>query len=390
MSVKRLPFVSIITPSFNQGKFIKETIESVLSQNFKDIEHIVVDGGSTDETLTILKEYSKLDERLRFISEPDNGQSHAINKGLKMAKGNIIGWLNSDDTYLPGAINYAVQAFNNRQEYSMVYGNANITDENNQLIMPFNARYVKLSDLFRKCPLSQPAVFMKKKMLDELGGLDEKLDFCMDYDLWIRIAKNGYKMGKIPAVLANSRFYRESKSGSKYAEIGFPEIIRTSQKHFGAVSRTWMKMFLLSFRNKGLFWFLNLFRTTSLFKKSPSIIISSQKKSEEYSFNISDNSIKALSAIAIEVSTYKHDKLVLYFHLNGELIKTEVITREPAVLLIPCSSNNGKKFIVTSNKKGFSIKDFAALSIEELIFAEAFNKGESGVIRWINQNFKYA
>ncbi|MGM0779556.1 MAG: glycosyltransferase family 2 protein [Bacillota bacterium] len=390
MKVKNSPTVSIITPSYNQGKFIRETIESVLSQDFKDIEHIVVDGGSTDETLSILREYSKRDARFRFISEKDNGQSHAINKGFKMAKGQIIGWLNSDDTYLPGAISNAFQMFNNRPDYSMVYGDANITDVNNQIIMRFKARHVRLKDLFRKCPISQPAVFMKKKMLEELGGVDEKLDFCMDYELWIRIAKKGYGMGRVPTILANSRYYPESKSGSKYAEVGFPEIISTSQRHFGTVSRSWMKIFLLSYPTKGFFWALNLLRATSIFSNSPAITNFSKKKSGEYSFQVSNNPEIPFSAIVMDISGHENDELNLNIYKKEDLFHTTILNKDSAPLLIPISlENNGTRVSITSNKKDFSINNIAALSLEEKTFTEAYKEGEPGITRWINQNFKF-
>lgn len=176
MMNNNLPLVSIITPSYNQGKFIRETIESVLKQDYMKLEHIVIDGGSSDETLQILKEYSNLDSRFRFVSEPDNGQSHAINKGLKLAKGEVIGWLNSDDTYLPGAVNHVVNGFLQNPNWSMVYGSANITNVNNEILSKFVARRVRLNDLFTSCPICQPAVFLRKKTLNELGGIDESLD----------------------------------------------------------------------------------------------------------------------------------------------------------------------------------------------------------------------
>ena len=128
---KDLPLVSIITPSFNQAKFIEETIKSVLSQDYPNIEHIVVDGNSKDGTLEILKRYaSSLGNRFRFISEPDQGQSNAINKGVKMANGDIIGWLNSDDTYFPEAVKKGVNALQAQPELAMVYGKGYYIDMN--------------------------------------------------------------------------------------------------------------------------------------------------------------------------------------------------------------------------------------------------------------------
>ncbi|NGY80944.1 glycosyltransferase [Bacillus megaterium] len=134
MKSKNYPLVTVITPSYNQAPFIRETIESVLTQDYSNLEYIVIDGGSNDGTLEILKGYNNIDSRFNFVSEPDKGQSEAINKGLKMAKGQIIGWLNSDDTYHPHAIRRAVKALVENPEWGMVYGNAYATDEENKIL----------------------------------------------------------------------------------------------------------------------------------------------------------------------------------------------------------------------------------------------------------------
>lgn len=382
------PLVSIITPSYNQGKFIRETIESVLSQDFKNIEHIVVDGGSTDGTIKILKEYSRKDPRFRYVSEPDNGQSHAINKGIKMAKGEIIGWLNSDDTYLPGAVKNAVQAFNKRPEWSMVYGDAKITDVNNKEIRRVQTRNVKVRDLFRGCPICQPAVFLKKKMLDQLGGVDENLDFCMDYELWIRIAKNGYKMGKVKALLANARFYSESKSGSKFADVGFPEIIRTSKKHFGTVSRTWISMFLNSYRKKGVFWFIHLFRSTSIFNNSPNISETLRQKPHIYTANIINEHSNPLQAIALDITSREKKDLALHFFLNNRHLQSTILKKGDSFLFVPVTAKaNENTFSISTEDKSCSILSIAALSHEEYKFVRAFQEGTPVLKLWIERNF---
>ncbi|MGM7719640.1 glycosyltransferase family 2 protein [Metabacillus sp. Hm71] len=399
MNKTKYPLVSIITPSYNQGKFIRETIESVLTQDYKNLEHIVVDGGSSDETLQILKEYRELDSRFRFISEPDNGQSHAINKGLKMAKGDIIGWLNSDDTYVPGAVNHVVTTFIQNPYYSMIFGSANITNVENEIISQFKARPVRLNDLFKSCPICQPAVFLRKKTLEELEGIDERLDFCMDYDLWIRIAKSGYQIGNVQVILANSRYYPDSKTGSKYADVGFPEIIKTSKKHFGMVSTAWLNLFLKHYRSKGICWFIKLFKSYSIFIDSPCITESNLDRStgvqEEFYSMIQNHPSKPLHAILIKGTNKTDENIICNFLLNDQLIQQINIKKGPFELKIPViSTNNTNKFSVTSINREtedniYKISDILPLSVEEYDFLKEFEKGELYVKRWIKQHFKY-
>ena len=250
-----LPLVTIITPSFNQGKFIRETIESVLNQDYPNIEHIVVDGGSTDETLAILQEYSHLGERFRFVSEADRGQSHAVNKGLSMAKGEIIGWLNSDDTYQPGAVGKGIEMLQLHPEWAMVYGRAFTIDEAGQIR---NAcEYVEPADyykLFHGCFICQPASFIGKTVFQQVGGVDETLSFCMDYDLWIRISK-AHPIGFIHDFLANTRIHENCKTETIWKTVGIPEIVKTCIKHYGGVSDTWKTVYLREHSAEGFFPF---------------------------------------------------------------------------------------------------------------------------------------
>ncbi|MEI4828208.1 glycosyltransferase family 2 protein [Bacillus sp. FJAT-53711] len=236
------PLVSIITPSYQQGKFIQETIESVLSQDYSNLEHIVIDGGSTDSTVEVLKSYNYLGERFRWVSEKDRGQSHAINKGLNMAKGEIIGWLNSDDTYMPNAVKRAVSALQQNTEWGMVYGRANYTDEQNQVIGPYPIEPFNRKRLYEGCIICQPAAFIRKEAFDMVGGIDENFHFCMDYDLWMRISKH-YPIGFIEHVLATSRMHNDSKTMTQYFDVGLPEIIRASIKNYGSVSNQWMSQY---------------------------------------------------------------------------------------------------------------------------------------------------
>ena len=197
-----LPLVTIVTPSFNQGRFIEETILSVLNQDYPNIEYLVIDGGSTDDTLNILRKY---DNRLTWVSEFDQGQSHAINKGLIMANGEILSWLNSDDTYEPGAVSSAVEYLNCNQEVMMVYGEGNLVDEQGNLItrFPTNKNFDLWSLLYQLDNIMQPSTFFRNVVIRELGFLDESIYWCMDFEYWLRIGSR-FIVGYKDFVFANS------------------------------------------------------------------------------------------------------------------------------------------------------------------------------------------
>ncbi len=221
------PLVSIITPSFNQGKFIRETIESVLSQDYENIEYFIIDGGSTDETVDILKEYSN---RIIYVSEPDEGQADAINKGIRRAKGEIIGWLNSDDTYEPCAISKMVETFLYNPEVDVVYGKANHILESGEFLEPYPTEDFDYRILAERCFICQPAAFFKKKCVTEVGLLNKDLQLCMDYDLWVRLGKK-YRFIYINDVLANSRIYSDNKTFSRRGEV-FIECLNMLTSHY--------------------------------------------------------------------------------------------------------------------------------------------------------------
>lgn len=202
--------VTVITPSYNHGRFIEETIKSVLTQDYPLIEYIVVDGGSSDNTLEILHRYA---DRLSWISEPDHGQSDAINKGFRMARGELLAWLNSDDTYEPGAVSKAVNAFRDNPNLALVYGHGGIIDEKGARIRIFEATEpFNLWSLIHKWDyILQPTTFFKKAALEKVGLLRIDLNWCMDWDLWIRLGMN-YPAAFVNEMLANSREYAETKT----------------------------------------------------------------------------------------------------------------------------------------------------------------------------------
>jgi glycosyltransferase involved in cell wall biosynthesis len=224
------PLVTVVTPSYNQGHFIRATIESVLSQDYPNVEYIVMDGGSTDTTAAVVREYSS---RLTFISEKDRGQSHAINKGFRMSKGSLVSWLNSDDIILPGAISHAVNAFAERPKLGAVYGEGYLIDYDGNVTgrfpatEPFNLwKLVYASDF-----ILQQTVYFTREVFDEIGFLDENLHWGMDWDILIRIGLR-YPIQYLPQYLGCLREYGEAKTFSGGAKR-FRELAAIMRTHGG-------------------------------------------------------------------------------------------------------------------------------------------------------------
>jgi glycosyltransferase involved in cell wall biosynthesis len=224
------PLVSIITPSFNQARFLSETIQSVLSQDHPDLEYIIVDGGSTDGSVNIIKQYaSKL---AWWVSEPDQGQTDAINKGFAHASGEIFAWLNSDDTYQPGAITHAVESLLSHPEASLVYADANLIDEQGNIIGRFPSRQTDLPKLLRgSVHIPQQTTFFWSRFWKQVGPLDPSFYFAMDYDLWVRLAKLA-PLIYIPQLWANFRLHGEGKSVTMDDRC-YPEMIRVYRREGG-------------------------------------------------------------------------------------------------------------------------------------------------------------
>ena len=229
------PLVTVVTPSLNHGRFIRETIESVLSQSYSRIEYLVMDGGSTDETVEILKSY---DDRLGWVSEPDDGQTQAINKGWRRARGTLIAYLNSDDTYLPGAVETAVAAFGAHPDAGAVYGEGYHVDEAGRVIERYPTEPFDLARLAETCFICQPTVFLRRHVVERLGYLDESRRYCMDYDLWIRVAKAS-RFVYVPNYLANTRLHSATVTDALRGPV-HAEILDTVHRHFGRVSSQWV------------------------------------------------------------------------------------------------------------------------------------------------------
>jgi len=227
------PRISVIMPSYNHRRFIARSIDSVLDQRYPDLELIVVDGGSIDGTVEVLKQYG---EKLRWISEKDAGQADAINKGLRMATGAIVAYLNSDDVYAPGALHRIAEHFRSHPETRWLTGKCRIIDEQDrEMRRPITAykncllRRFSYSLLLVTNPISQPSTFWRRDVIDEIGFFDTKEHYVMDYDYWLRIGKK-YPLTVLEEYLAEFRVYTSSKTSSAFL-TSFRQELEVAKKH---------------------------------------------------------------------------------------------------------------------------------------------------------------
>ena len=234
--------MTIITPSYNQCEFLPATIDSVLSQHFPGLEYWVIDGGSNDNSVDILRSYSeRYPDRLQWISEPDRGQTDAVNKGLQRARGEIIGWLNSDDIYFPGACQTVVAFFAAHPEVMVIYGQADHINREGLWLENYPTEEWNYDRLLETCYICQPAVFFRRSLVDLHGPLDEHLHYCMDYEYWLRLGKI-YPFHYLPIKLAGSRLYAETKTlGAKTAV--HREILEMLYQKNGRIASTWLSHF---------------------------------------------------------------------------------------------------------------------------------------------------
>lgn len=228
-----LPRISIITPSYNQGIYIQHTIESVLNQNYPDLEYWVIDGGSTDQTLDILRSYG---QKIQWISEKDHGQSHAINKGFHRSTGQIIAFLNSDDIYEPGALLAVGNFFNAHPDAFWVAGKCHFIDQNGRRIRKLVSMYKNYWLLWKSYTILmimnyawQQSSFWRREIIDKIGYIDEDLKYAMDYDYELRIGKE-YKLWVLNQYLASFRIHSSSKAGSS-ANAQFDADLKIMKKY---------------------------------------------------------------------------------------------------------------------------------------------------------------
>ena len=225
------PLVTVVTPSYNQVSYLEETIRSVLHQDYPHIEYIIIDGGSTDGSLETIQKYAS--QLAGWVSEPDQGQTDAINKGFARAGGEILAWLNSDDTYLQGAVADAVQALKAMPQVGMVYGDADLVDGDGRVIGRFPARQLSYRQLQRgSVHIPQQAAFFRRDLWEQVGPLDPTFFFAMDYDLWVRLAKVS-ELVFIPRRWANFRLHSHGKSVISDDRC-WPEMLRVHYREGGS------------------------------------------------------------------------------------------------------------------------------------------------------------
>src|SRR5215217_1674 len=229
--------ISIITPSYNQAPYIEKTIQSVLSQDYPRIEYLIVDGGSTDDTVNIIKKYEN--KIAGWTSEKDGGQTDAINKGLARVTGDILAWINSDDTYEPGAVSAAVKYLQEHPEVGMVYGDCNFINENGIVIGKFNSAQTS-HHLIRQgyVHIPQQTMFFRADLWKQVGPLDPSFYFAMDYDLWTRISVHS-EIKYVPQTWANFRLHTSGKT-IMADDRCWPEMIRVHYRDGGSFFSTIM------------------------------------------------------------------------------------------------------------------------------------------------------
>lgn len=227
---------SIVTPSFNQGEFLEQTLRSVASQEDIRFEHVIFDGGSTDNSVEILKNFGS---GIRWVSERDKGQTDAVNKGISATTGEIIGWLNSDDIYYPNALKTVASYFSENPHVDVVYGMADHIDKIDVPFEEYPTDEWDFSRLRDTCFICQPALFFRRRVIEKIGYLNEDLTYCMDYEYWLRMGIAGVRFQYLRIKLAGSRLYSDNKTLGARVKV-HEEINSMQRRLFGSVPDKWL------------------------------------------------------------------------------------------------------------------------------------------------------
>jgi len=228
------PLVTVVTPVLDGATYIAATIESVLAQDYPNLEYFIIDGGSRDATAQIARGYG---DRVHFVCEQDRGQADAINRGFRLGSGSILAFLNADDVYARDAVARGVAELARQPEAAVVYGRADLIDENGTEIGRYPVEPFEAASLAERCFIAQPATFIRRDAYDEVGGFDPNLHFAFDYDFWIRLSRlRNFVM--VDAVLASARVHSGSKTVSQ-RRPACAEAVSVLSRHFGYVPYGW-------------------------------------------------------------------------------------------------------------------------------------------------------
>ena len=316
---------SVVTPSYNQGEFLAETIESVISQAGEFfIDYIIIDGGSTDKSVDIIKQYDSLLQKgewpiscrgitYRWLSERDKGQTDALAKGFRMAKGEFLAWLNSDDTYLPGALQTAADFLCNNPETGLLYGDAHYCDTAGVFIGRYRTEEFNFEKLAWFNFICQPSAFFRREAFDLVGGFDESLNYSLDYDLWVKIGKL-FPCRYLPATLSLYRLHETSKTIREDTLIkNCKEGLAVAIRHYGWAPLTRVYTLCRTLSTARLPGFLARSRTAVLVTALICSVFSSLRLNHGVRRNdfklLSRENFRKLFKSRIEIMTGKHDQL---------------------------------------------------------------------------------
>ncbi len=236
------PKISIVTPSFNQAQYLEETIRSVLMQGYQNLEYIIIDGGSTDGSVEIIKKYEPW--LAYWVSEKDKGQSNAINKGFHLATGELAGWINSDDIFFPGAFKAVVSYWiENGRPNALITGSKLKGNSALDKLTRLEQYPLTIKHLVEKNIIEQPSTFYPLSLLQEVGYIDERYRMSMDYDLWLRMAKHGADLVFLNSDLAVTRVYPETKT-HRFQRRSLTEVLQSVWRNYRVIPESWLKKFL--------------------------------------------------------------------------------------------------------------------------------------------------
>lgn len=367
--------ISIVTPSYNQGRYIEETINSVIYQKGKFfVDYIIMDGGSTDDSVKIINKYDEiikngkfqpkcLGVELRWVSEKDRGQTHAINKGFKIAKGEVVSYINSDDTYFDNAFSIVIKHFSMRPGDDFVFGDGDVIDEYGNLqwewlSRPYNFKLLKsyhyLWNDFTNY-IMQQATFWRRNVFNKIGMLDESLHYAMDIEYWMRAGATGLKLTHIPAKLGKFRMISDTKSLSSPTAF-WPDMLEVFRKYNGAnkMAPFFSYYFYNIARNNNYNMDEAWIKRLDIFSKWECL----DKKEIDILDKNAGKGFKKACLISINKAFYESDKHISIKIFKNNLRNIPLLIFHPLMLLFTIKYFLGRAVLMKLNKPKESLINF--------------------------------